>query len=77
MNIFEKKNLFKLIYNFHRWDSIQCEFKSVFIQFLTKILFLCKVCIQILKNYKFFCPQYDYVQFSKKLLQCYSNCNHP
>jgi hypothetical protein len=28
--------LFKFIYNLHKWDSIQCEFKNIFIKSLTK-----------------------------------------
>jgi hypothetical protein len=46
--------LCKFIYNIHKWDWIQCEFKSVFIKFLTKIFLLCKIYVQFLKNCRFF-----------------------
>jgi hypothetical protein len=72
-----KSLLFKFIYNLHRWDSIQYEFKSIFIQYLNNIFLLCKIPIQFSKNCKFHFPQYDYVQFLLKKLWCYSNCNHP
>jgi hypothetical protein len=61
-------NLFlcKFIYNIHKWDLIQCEFKSAFIKSLIKIFLLCKIYVQFLKNYIYIFPQHDYVQFILK-----------
>ncbi len=46
--------MFKFIYDCHKWDLIQCEFKSALIKSLSKIYLLCKIYVQFLKNYKFF-----------------------
>ncbi len=51
-----------------KWDSIQCEFKNVFIKYLTKIFLLSKIYVQFLNNCKKKIPRYDYLQFSFKFI---------
>jgi len=43
----KKSFLCKFIYNIHKWDWIQCEFKSVYIKSLTKILY----CVKYMFNF--------------------------